>query len=345
MGVKLSDIVPKQQMTIEEIGAAARGKPLAVDAFNTIYQFLSIIRQPDGTPLMDSKGHITSHLSGLFYRNLNLIEAGIKLIYVFDGPKPKFKREVVAERAEIRAKAKEKWAAALATGDLAEARKFAQAATELTDKMIEESKRLLQAMAIPVVQAPSEGEAQAAQIAADENAWAVVSQDFDSLLFGATRLVRNLSITGRRKIPGREEWKEISPELIELAAALKNLGIKREQLVLIGILSGTDYNSGGIARIGPKTALKLVKEHKTLAEVLKNVEWRFEISASDIYDFFLNPPVAKKYSLKAGKVDKAAIKKILMQEHEFSEERVENAFKRIEEIEQKKKQTTLGGWR
>lgn len=344
VGVKLSDIVPKQQTTIEAIAAAAKGKPLAVDAFNTIFQFLSIIRQPDGTPLMDSKGRVTSHISGLFYRNLNLIEAGIKLIYVFDGARPRFKAGVATERREIRAEAAEKWAAAKAAGNLEEARKFAQAASEITDDMIEESKRLLQAMGIPVVQAPSEGEAQAASIAARGDAWAVVSQDFDALLFGAPRLIRNLNITGRRKIPGKPIYREVVPELIESEKILKSLGISREQMILIGLLVGTDYNPGGVARFGAKTALKFVSEHKTLDEALKNIEWSFPVAAAELYDFFIEPPVTKKYSLKAMAPDKPALRKILVNEHDFSEERVENAFKRFEELENKKKQKTLGGW-
>lgn len=345
MGVKLGDIVPKQELAIEAIAAKAAGKALAVDAFNTIYQFLSIIRQADGTPLMDSKGRVTSHLSGLFYRNLNLMEAGIKVIYVFDGAPPAFKSETAVERREIRKAARERWAAAKEAGELAEAKKFAQAATELNDEMLEESKRLLVAMGIPVVQAPSEGEAQAAHMTARKDCWAVVSQDLDALLFGAPRLVRNLNITGKRKLPGKQQYIEISPELIELEKTLKSLGLKREQLVLIGLLAGTDYNPGGVERFGPKTALKFVKEHKTLKTLLKNIAWPPEFPPADeIYDFFMKPPATSKYSLKAAPLDRAKVSKILVDEHDFSAERVENALKKLETAAEKKKQKTLGSF-
>jgi len=345
VGVKLGEIVAKKELTIEQLAALAKGKPLAVDAFNTIYQFLSIIRQPDGTPLMDKKGKITSHLSGLFYRNINLIDAGIRLIYVFDGKPPSFKSQTAAERAEFRKEAREKWEEAKEAGELEEARKFAQAATVVTDEMIEESKKLLQAMAIPVVQAPSEGEAQAAHLASRGDAWAVVSQDFDSLLFGAPRLVRNLNVTGKRKLPGKQVYVDVSPEMIELEKSLKELGITREQLVLVALLTGTDYNPGGIARYGPKTALKFVLEHKTLSDVLKNIEWPPDFPpAKEIYNFFLKPDVTSKYSLKVGKFDAERLKQILVDEHDFSAERVENALKRLEGVEQKKTQKTLGNF-
>lgn len=340
MGVQLGPLIQPKEITIQYLS----GKNVGVDALNWIFQFLSIIRQPDGTPLMDKKGRVTSHISGLFYRNLNLIEAGIKLIYVFDGPKPHFKSETTAKRREIRAEAKEKWLEAKEKGKIEEARKYAQAATEITDEMIEESKRLLQAMAIPVVQAPSEGDAQLAHMAIKGDLDYVASQDWDMLLFGAPRLIRNLNITGKRKVPGKEEYREISPEMIELDKTLKSLGIKQEQLILIGILSGTDYNPGGIERFGPKTSLKFVLEHKTLENVLKNVQWPFAVPAKEIYDFFSKPPATDKYSLKIKGIDKEAIRKILVKGHDFSEERVENAFKRLEELEQKKKQKTLGSW-
>ena len=101
MGLKISEIVPKQGTSFLEL----KNKVLAVDAFNTIYQFLSTIRQPDGTPLMDNQKRITSHLSGLFYRNINLLKEGIKLVYVFDGQAPKLKIRTWEKRTEIKNKA------------------------------------------------------------------------------------------------------------------------------------------------------------------------------------------------------------------------------------------------
>src|SRR5437660_12288368 len=96
-------------------------------------------------------------------------------------------------------------------------------------------------------------------MAARGDVWAAVSQDYDSLLFGATRLVRNLAISGRRKLPMREAYVQVDPEIIELTATLESLGLTREQLIDLGILIGTDFNPDGFKGIGPKTALKLLR--------------------------------------------------------------------------------------
>lgn len=340
MGVKISDLVPKEEIILESLAS----KTLAVDALNTIYQFLSIIRQYDGTPLKDSRGNITSHLSGLFYRSVNQMSAGAHLIYVFDGKAPEFKKETAEGRRTIRREANEKWQEALEKGDLAVAKKYAQAAVEITDEILAESKELLLALGIPVVQAPSEGEAQAAYLAKKGDVYAVASSDMDSLLFGAPRLIRNLNITGRRKIPGTGAYRDIVPEMICLDKLLKELGITHDQLISLGILVGTDYNPGGVKGIGPKTALKLVREHKDFEKIFEGVKWEFPIPAEEIRNFFISPPVADNYSLAQGKPDIDKVKEILCSRHEFSGERVDNTFKKLLELDEKKKQTTLGKW-
>ncbi|MEM5870583.1 MAG: flap endonuclease-1, partial [Candidatus Aenigmatarchaeota archaeon] len=257
MGVQLRDILEAKEVDLETL----KGRIIAIDAFNWLYQFLSSIRQIDGTPLMDIKGRITSHLSGLFYRTANLLEAGIKPVYVFDGEKPKFKKYTIEKRKEIREEAKEKWEKALERGDIEEAKKMAQRSGELNEEMIEESKELIRAMGLPIVQAKSEGEAQCAIMCKNGDVNFSASQDFDSLLFGSPKMIRNLNITGKRKVGGKEV--KISPEIIDLEENLNRLGITREQLIIIGILVGTDYNPGGIKGIGPKKALELVKRYKT----------------------------------------------------------------------------------
>jgi len=156
MGVQISKILPKKEIEIIDLS----GKTIGVDAFLWLHQFLSIIRQPDGTPLKDSKGRITSHLSGIFYRSAKLLEKNIKLVWVFDGKPPGFKEYTTEERRNLKEEAHKKWKEALEKGDLKEARKAAQATSFLTEDMIEQSKKLLEYMGISVVQAPSEGEAQ-----------------------------------------------------------------------------------------------------------------------------------------------------------------------------------------
>ena len=197
MGVDFSDIVEKQKTELEFL----TGRRIAFDAFNNLYQFLSIIRQADGTPLMDSTGKVTSHLSGLFYRTIKLVEIGIKPVFVFDGESPELKTKTKQQRREVRENSQKKWDEALSRGDTAEARKYAMGSSRLDSQMIDDSKKLLSLMGIPVVQAPSEGESQAAYLASTGKVWGVGSQDFDSLLFGAPILLRNVTITGRRKVP------------------------------------------------------------------------------------------------------------------------------------------------
>ncbi|OGI12143.1 flap endonuclease-1 [Candidatus Micrarchaeota archaeon RBG_16_36_9] len=335
MGVQISNILPKKEIEIDDLS----GKTMAVDAFLWLHQFLSIIRQPDGTPLKDSKGRITSHLSGLFYRSARLIEKNIKLIWVFDGVPPSFKAGTTQERSALKEEAHKKWREFLEKGDLREARKAAQATSHLTNEMIIQSKNLLDYMGIPVVQAPSEGEAQCSYLCEKNLAYSVASQDSDSLLFNSPRLIRNLSITGKRKLPRQGVFVEVKPELIELKDTLNELGITREQLILLGLLVGTDYNPG-IEGYGPKKALALVKKEKTLENVLKIIDWNWNVPAKELYEFFLNPPVDKKVDINFKPMQPDKILNLLVNEHEFSQERVEKVIKSLTQA----RQTSLGSW-
>jgi len=339
MGVQIGTIVPRKEIDLESLA----GKKIAIDAYNALYQFLSIIRDKmTGEPLKDSKGRITSHLSGLFYRTINLIEAGIKPIYIFDGMPPEFKKATLEMREEMKKEAEEKMKEALERGE--EAIKYAQATAKVTEEIVKDAKKLLGLMGIPVVQAPSEGEIQAAYLAKKGDAYASASQDYDSLLVESPRIIRNLNITGKRKLPNREVYVEIKPELIELEEVLKTLGITREQLIIIGILVGTDYNPEGVEGIGPKKALKIVKEKKTLENVLKEVEWKFDVRAEDIYNFFLNPPITDDYKIEWRQPDEDGIIKFMVEEHDFSEERIKNGIEKLKQAFTKSQQRTLGSW-
>ncbi|MEM4691191.1 MAG: flap structure-specific endonuclease, partial [Desulfurococcaceae archaeon] len=230
MGVNLKDLIPDKCRVVIDDLRVLKGKIVAIDAYNALYQFLAAIRQPDGTPLMDSKGRVTSHLSGLFYRTINIVEEGVKPVYVFDGKPPEMKAEELRRRSQVKEEASKKYEEAVSSGDLEAARKYAMISSKLTDTMVYSAKKLLDAMGIPYVEALSEGEAQAAYLVINGDAWATASQDYDSLLFGSPRLLRNLTISGKRKLPGREEYIEVKPEIIELDNLLKELGIKRDQL-------------------------------------------------------------------------------------------------------------------
>ncbi|MFA6214435.1 MAG: flap endonuclease-1 [Candidatus Micrarchaeia archaeon] len=340
MGVDLGD-VPKRAVALADLS----GKRFAVDAYNAIYQFLSSIRQPDGTPLRDFSGNVTAHLAGIFYRNARLLEGGIRPIYVFDGKPPGFKSDVISQRAGRKAEAEAAWRNALEKGDMASAKKYAQASSRLTPAMVEESKTLLRAMGIPVVEAPSEGEAQASQLVIEGEADAAASQDMDCLLFGAPLLLRNLSVGGRRKLPGRSEYVDVEPEFIELQGALGALGVDRRQLVWMGILVGTDFDEG-VKGIGPKKALKIVKESKSLAEAAQKSGAGDELPLFEaVEDFFLNPPVEKGVKVRAEAMDMGRIVEFLCGKHDFSEERVSRSCAAAEKsMKERGAQTRLGNW-
>ncbi len=334
MGVNLSGIVEAKEIGMESL----MDKVVAVDAFNWIYQFLSIIRQKDGEPLKDSRGQVTSHLSGLFYRSIKLLEAGVKPVYVFDGKPPELKKGVSEKRRDVREEAKREWKAALERKDYEEARKFAQRATTVTSDIIADSKSLLETMGIPHVQAPSEGEAQCAHMCKKGIAWCTASQDYDSLLFGTPRLVRNLSISGKRK--RGNDYVTINPEIIHLDKVLESLGIEHEQMVILGMLVGTDYNHAGVRGIGPKKALEIVREKKTLEKIISGLDWECEFSPEDVYEFFMQPDIVETEPA-FNELDEERVKKMLCDGHDFSEERIDSAIKRLKE---KPSQKSLSSW-
>ena len=335
MGVDLSDVVPRAGRRLEDF----QGKAIAIDAHNALYQFLSSIRQPDGTPLQDRKGRVTSHLSGLLYRTANLVEAGIRPVYVFDGKPPDLKRATIEERRERKAKAETELRQAQEEGDEARAFSKAQQTSHLDRDMVSESKALLDALGIPWVQAPGEGEAQAAHMARRGDVWAACSQDYDALLFGAPRLVRNLAVTGKRKLPGKSVWVDVEPELIELDQVLASLGLTRERLVDAGILVGTDFDPG-VKGVGPKRAVKLVREKGALVDVLTHLEADVP-EADQIRDIFLKPDVTDAYELRFRPVDEAAVRRMLVQEHDFGEDRVKAAMPRYAKLHESLKQRSL----
>ncbi|MBX5327345.1 MAG: flap endonuclease-1 [Candidatus Bathyarchaeia archaeon] len=343
MGVDLKDLVPKTVVSLETLG----GKSIAIDAYNALYQFLAIIRQPDGTPLKDSSGKITSHLSGLLYRTANLAEMGIKTVYVFDGAPPALKEVEIKRRMQIKEEATIKYEKALAEGKMEEARTYAQMTSRLKDYMAEDSKRLLNLMGIPWIQAPSEGEAQAAHLTKKGATNFCASQDYDSILFGAPLLIRNVTISGRRKLPGKPVYVEVVPEIVELDKTLKTLGITYEQLVDLGILIGTDYNPEGVKGIGPKTALKLIKEHGSLEKILETTlkDAKFPVEPQRIREVFLHPRVRDDYKLEWREPDIEGVVDFLCREKDFTEDRVRKALEKMTAgMKETKAKTTLEKW-
>jgi flap endonuclease-1 len=342
LGVNLRGLVPIATVKLEDLS----GKVVAIDAYNALYQFLAIIRQPDGTPLKDNTGKVTSHLSGLLYRTSNLVEMGIKPVYVFDGAPPVLKRATLERRREIKVEAARHYEKAVAKGDTAKMRMFAQASMSMRDYMEDDAMKLLDLMGLPWVQAPSEGEAQAARMTKRGDADYCASQDYDSLLFGAPKLIRNVTISGRRKLPSKNVYVDVVPELVELDKVLRECGITYEQLIDVGILVGTDFNPDGIKGLGPKTALKLIKEYGTLENALPQIKnAAFPVEPHLIREVFLHPEVTDNYTLEWKEADEEGIVDFLVRQKDFSEDRVRKALEKMREGTKKQKgKTTLEKW-
>ncbi len=340
MGIDLGDVVIKQPTSLQ----AWSGKRVAFDAWNVLYQFLSNIRQPDGTPLKDRQGRITSHLAGILYRTSNLVEAGIKPVFVFDGEPHFLKRETLAARSARRESATAEYEEALAAGDTEKAYSKAQQTSKMTKDMAHEAMELLQALGVAVVQAPGEGEAQAAWMCAQGHVDAVASQDFDALLFGTPTLLRNMTLSGRRKLPGKQVWVDVEQERIDLQPSLDAIGLDRERLIDVALLVGTDFHPG-IKGIGAKKAIQLIQKNGTLEVILERLEadptsattavernileQGQALSERDtVRSIFLEPPHVDA-ELAAPKLDADRVQSIMVKEHDFSQERVDGALKRF----------------
>ncbi len=310
MGVQIKDIFEYDEIKLNLL----TNKVIAIDSFNMIYQFLSSIRQSDGNPLTDSKGNVTSHLKGIYNRCVYFKKNNIKACFVFDGKAPKLKERERELRAEKKKIAQENYQRALDEGNFKEALKYAKGTSKLDTEMVEEAKELIRKFGFPIIEAPSEGEAQAAYLTRNGNIFASASQDFDSLLFGAKFLIRNLSISNKRKVPGTSIYRDNPIEFYDLEKNLGRLGINLDELIIIAILCGTDFNPGGIKGIGPKKALKLVKEYRDRWDDLFNIlDWfsYFPYPWVDVYNTFKKIPVKEDVEIKFENMDKEGIISIL----------------------------------
>ena len=324
MGVLLTPIILKQDLALDDL----RGKRFAVDANGELYQFLALIRLRDGSPLQDSHGRITSHLSGLFYRTTRLItDYGMELVFVFDGKPPALKSAEIARRRAIKERFEAERAEAIQAGDLEKAYSKATMTSRLTREMANDARELLRLMGLPFVDAPSEGEAQASHMAAMGSVWAAASKDYDCLMFGAPRLVRFLTISGKEFLPSKAAFRPITPELIETQHMLESYKITREQLIDLALLVGTDFNDG-IKGIGPKKALKLVAEYGSIENMPPEIRDMLSPIAPPVRDIYLHPEVTDDYEIKFGPPQTDEIIRFLCDEREFSRERVSAALER-----------------
>jgi flap endonuclease-1 len=340
MGVAINDLLIKNEIELDSL----IGKTLVVDAPLWLYQFLSSIRQPDGSLLSDSNGNTTSHLIGLSSRIPKLMTKGIKLAFCFDGKTPDLKKQERERRKALKIKAENLYQEAAKKKNIDDMKKYAARTTRLTKDMIEEAKNLLDAFGIPVIDSPSEAEAQASHIVKNKGAYAVATNDADVLMFGSPKLIRNINLIGKRKKTSKLAYQSVKPELIDLAENLNHLGIDNDQLITLSMLVGTDFNVGGIKGIGPKNALKLVKKHNSdFDNLFKETKWdeHFQFPWTDVFYLIKNMPTTDNYRLEWKTIDEEKIMKILVDNHDFSEERVNNTIKKLVEEKESKQQKSL----
>lgn len=330
MGTKIGSLIVKSRTEIRLTDLS--GKLIGIDAFITIYAFLARIRSREtgGGYFTDQEGNVTSHLIGLFNRMTNLLSHNIRPVFIFDGEPPHFKAEEIESRQERKEQAEENRQEALARGDLDSAMKYAQATSRVTSNMIDDSKRLLEYLGIPSIQAASEAEAQGVIMTQQNKIYALATQDYDSFLFGGPRILRNFSVSQRRKQPNQERWSESPPEQVLLSDILQELGLtSRDQLIMLGLLIGTDYNPKGIIGIGPKTGLKLVRQYRSLSSLLNYLERKHDLKKvfpyppSALFDYFRAPDVDLAIQVKFPKFDRQRVTEFLVEERGFSPDRVE----------------------
>ncbi|MEK6820804.1 MAG: flap endonuclease-1 [archaeon] len=340
MGTPIGDLISRETIDLPYLSR----KVIAVDAHNMLYQFLSSIRGPEGKPLTNAEGHVTSHLAGLLYRTSNLVEAGIRPVFIFDGKPHALKRATLDKRREIRTKAKEEMETAIESGDFEKARMMGARAVSLSHEMIQDAEKALHWLGFPVIHASQEGESQAAQLVKNNLAFAAATQDYDALLFQTPVVIRNMAVTGKRKLPYRNAYVNVEPEKVVLHDVLRAHHLTYEQLVWIGMLVGTDFNDK-IPLVGPKKALKAVEGKKSFPEVLAGLKKEVEYDWEAVQELFFHPSVNKIDSIPEAHVDVEKATAFYCDTHGFDHVRVTNALKKIVKAPEDNKQSTLGKWK
>jgi len=346
MGVAIGKLIEESKEKFE-FNNNHKHKKFGFDAYNILYQFLTTIRGIDGEPLKNANGDITSHLNGLFYRMLNLLSNNIDIFFVYDGKSIALKEKTQEKRRSRKELAKESFNDAVLRGDLEDMNKFSKRITSIDEKIISESKELLSAMGVSIIDAPSEAEAQISYLTITNFLDYTVSQDFDCLLFGSPNLLRNLTVSRKKKIPSKNIYVDVNPEIIYLDQVVDKLNISREKLIWLSMLIGTDFNDK-VEGVGPKTALKLVLEHDTfegIEKTLKEKNKAVNFDYKEIQDIFINPIVDKTPNILTSDFDRKKIENILIDKFNFSQERVVNSLdKFITEKSDSDKQKTIDQW-
>ncbi|KAK3941297.1 putative high-affinity nicotinic acid transporter [Diplogelasinospora grovesii] len=321
------------------------GRKVAIDASMSIYSFLIAVRS-DGQQLTNESGETTSHLMGMFYRTLRMVDNGIKPLYVFDGAPPKLKSGELAKRFQRKQEATEGLEEAKETGTAEDVEKFSRRTVRVTREHNAECQRLLRLMGIPYIVAPTEAEAQCAVLARAGKVYAAASEDMDTLCFDTPILLRHLTFSEQRKEPIQE---------IHTDKVLEGLNMDRKQFVDLCILLGCDYLDP-IPKVGPSTALKLIRDHGSLEKVVEFIkndpkskyqipeDWPFE----DARDLFFSPDVRQAddplCDFKWDKPDMEGLVQFLVHEKGFSDDRVRAGGQRLEKNLKSTQQSRIEGF-
>jgi flap endonuclease-1 len=294
------------------------GSVVAVDAHNWLYRYLTTtVKWTTDEVYTTVDGEEVANLVGVVQGLPTFFEHGLTPVFVFDGGVTELKDDEVAARREQRERAAERLAEAEERGDAAEAARLDARTQRLTDVILETTRGLLARLDVPVVDAPAEGEAQAAYMARRGDADYAGSEDYDALLFGAPHTLRQLTSKGR-------------PELMDLAATLDRHDISWEGLIDVAILCGTDFNPG-VDGVGPKTALRAIEEHGDLWAALDAEGWRVA-NADRVRELFRDPPVTDDYTVGPDiDPDVVAARGYVIDEWQVDADEVERGFERIED--------------
>ncbi|KAF2115455.1 flap endonuclease 1 [Lophiotrema nucula] len=319
------------------------GRKVAIDASMSIYSFLIAVRS-DGQQLMSDTGETTSHLMGMFYRTLRMVDNGIKPLFVFDGAPPKLKSGELAKRFQRKAEAHEAHEEAKETGTAEDVEKFSRRTVRVTREHNAECQKLLKLMGIPYIIAPTEAEAQCAELARGGKVYAAASEDMDTLTFNAPILLRHLTFSEQRKEPIQE---------IHLDKVMEGLEMERAQFIDLCILLGCDYVDP-IKGVGPSTALKLIREYGTLEKVVEHMKTSSKYTIPDDWPFqdarllFLEPDIKSAddpecdFKWEAPDVD--GLIKFLVEEKHFNEDRVRSGAARLQKNLKTAQQARLEGF-
>lgn len=303
------------------------GRKVAIDASMSLYQFLIAVRQDGGAMMTSEDGSTTSHLMGMFYRTIRMVENGIKPVYVFDGKPPTMKAGELEKRKEKRDEAQAALEKAKEDGNMEEVDKQNRRLVKVTTEHVNDVKILLKHMGIPFVSAPCEAEAQCAELVKGGKVFAAGTEDMDALTFGTTVLLRHLTFSEARKMPIKE---------FHLSSVLEGFELSQVQFVDLCILLGCDYVDK-IKGIGPKKAIELVKKHKNIETILDNIDkskypppenWLY----TEARRLFTAPDVtpASEVDLKWEKPDEEALVAYMCGEKGFAEERIRNGIKKLD---------------